>query len=202
MLLNTVPLCQMKSGAPDFLSVGEHVHSHRKTVGWWTQRNAEDNIYCAGLANVAKFVVCNLVNLFEARWFVLVALLCCMNEILFVARNVDWLPYQQMKHFNVLHSQLSFLFDTPVLLLEKVKIIFFASELFRTYNMQTCVFIWCVFIHIIVYASLFSQTIFGILFVADFPLVSLNVVSAHRTGRTWTYEYECPGRHSGAAGET
>ena len=42
-----------------------------------------------GLANVAKFVVCNFVNLFEACWFVLVALLCCMNEILFAVRNVD-----------------------------------------------------------------------------------------------------------------
>ena len=81
----------MKSGAPDSVSVGEHVHSHRRAVGWWTQRIAEDNIYYAGLASVAKFVVCNLVNLFEARWFVLVALLCCMNEILLAVRNVYWL---------------------------------------------------------------------------------------------------------------
>jgi len=36
----------------------------------------------------------------------------------------------------------------------------------------------------------------------DIPLVSLNVVSTHQTGYTWTYEYKCLGKRTGARGET
>ena len=52
----------MKSHAADSVSVGERVHSRCRTAGRWTHQNAEDNIYCAGLANVAKLVVRKVVR--------------------------------------------------------------------------------------------------------------------------------------------
>ena len=63
----------MKSGATDFVSGGERVHSHRSTVGWRTQRNAEDKHLLCGNRECGQVRSVQLGDCLEARWFVLVA---------------------------------------------------------------------------------------------------------------------------------